>query len=175
MSDSLPSRIASCTGRRRGGPAAAPGACSKSFWALEGTGSRTAVIAAIEHLVTALRGMTVVCLVSDFITDEDVFGSRALRMLASHHDVVAIVPEDPGETALPGGRGTIRLRDPESGRALPVRLDAGTRQAYREAVAQRRQAIVDACYRVPIDCVFVPSDQPVMEPLLNLFARRRLA
>jgi hypothetical protein len=28
---------------------------------------------------------------------------------------------------------------------------------------------------VPIDCVFVPSDGPVMEPVLNLFARRRLA
>ncbi len=59
------------------------------------------MIPAIEHLVTMLRGMSVVCLVSDFITEEDVFGSRALRMLASHHDVVAIVPEDPGETALP--------------------------------------------------------------------------
>jgi hypothetical protein len=133
------------------------------------------MLPAIERLVTTLRSMTIVCLVSDFITDEDVFGSRALRMLASHHDVVAILPEDPGETSLPAGRGTIQLRDPESGRALPVRLDARTRQAYREAVADRRKAIVDACYRVPIDHVFVPSDQPVMEPLLNLFARRRLA
>jgi uncharacterized protein (DUF58 family) len=147
----------------------------EELWELEGKGSRTALIPAIEQLVTLLRGMTVVCLVSDFITDEDVFGSRALRMLASHHDVVAIVPEDPGETALPVGRGTIRLRDPESGRALAVRLDAKNRRAYGEAVAARRQAVVDACYRVPIDCVFVPSDQPVMEPLLNLFARRRLA
>jgi uncharacterized protein (DUF58 family) len=147
----------------------------EELWELEATGSRTAMLPALEQLVTALRSMTVVCLVSDFITDDDVFGSRALRMLASHHDVVAIVPEDPGETALPPGRGTIRMRDPESGRTLPVKLDPGTRQAYRESVAQRRQAIVDACYRVPIDHVFVPSDQPVMEPLLNLFARRSLA
>ena len=147
----------------------------EQLWELEGKGSRTAMIPAIEQLVTSLRGMTVVCLVSDFISDEDVFGSRALRMLASHHDVVAIVPEDPGETTLPVGRGTMRLRDPESGRAIAVRLDAKNRQAYGEAVAARRQAVVDACYRVPIDCVFVPSDQPVMEPLLNLFARRRLA
>ena len=147
----------------------------EQLWGLEASGSRTALIPAIEHLVTSLRNMTIVCLVSDLITDEDVLGSRALRMLASHHDVVAVVPEDPGETALPAGRGTIRLRDPESGRSLPVRLDARTRQAYHEAVAARRQTIVDACYRVPIDYVFVPSDQPVMEPLLNLFARRRLA
>lgn len=147
----------------------------EDLWEIEADGSRTAMIPAIERLVTLLRGMTVVCLVSDFITEDDVFGSRALRMLASHHDVVAIVPEDPGETALPSGRGTIRLRDPESGRALAVKLDTKNRNAYRQAVAERRQAIVDACYRVPIDCVFVPSDQPVMEPVLNLFARRRLA
>ena len=147
----------------------------EELWDLEPTCGRTAMIPALEQLHATLRGMTVVCLVSDFITDEDVFGSRALRMLASHHDVVAVVPEDPGETALPVGRGTIRLRDPESGRVADVRLDARTRLAYREAVAERRRAIVDACYRTTIDCVFVPSDQPVMEPLLNLFARRRLS
>jgi uncharacterized protein (DUF58 family) len=147
----------------------------EDLWEIEAGGSRTAMIPAIERLVTLLRGMTVVCLVSDFITEDDVFSSRALRMLASHHDVVAIVPEDPGETALPAGRGTIRLRDPESGRTLAVKLDTRNRNAYRQVVAARRQAIVDACYRVPIDCTFVPTDQPVMEPVLNLFARRRLA
>jgi len=147
----------------------------EELWEIEAGGSRTAMVPAIEQLVTLLRGMTIVCLVSDFITDDEVFGSRALRMLASHHDVVAIVPEDPGETALPSGRGTLRLRDPESGRAVAIKLDTKNRNAYRQEIAGRRQAIVDACYRVPIDCVFVPSDQPVMEPVLNLFARRRLA
>ena len=119
--------------------------------------------------------MSIVCLVSDFITNEDVFGSRELRMLASRNDVIAIVPEDPAETALPSGGGAIRLRDPESGHAVSVALNTRTRLAYREAVAARRKAIVDACYRIPLDHLFVPADQPVMEPLLNLFARRRLA
>ena len=95
-------------------------------------------------------------------------------MLASRHDVIAILPEDPAEAALPPGRGRIRLRDPESGRGLPVGLSARTQQAYAEAVAERRRAIVDACYRIPIDHLFVRTDQAVMEPLLNLFARRRL-
>lgn len=147
----------------------------EELWSIQPSSSETAVIPAIQHLVTGLRTMSVVCLVSDFITHEDVFGSRQLRMLASTHDVIAIVPEDPAETALPPGHGAIRLRDPESGRTVSVALDARTRQAYLEAVAQRRAAIVDACYRVPIEHLFVRSDQPVMEPLLNLFARRRLA
>lgn len=147
----------------------------EELWSIPPSTSETAVLPAVQQLVTGLRTMSVVCLVSDFITDEDVFGSRQLRMLASAHDVIAIVPEDPAETALPGGHGAIRLRDPESGRIVAVALDARTRRAYLEAVAQRRAAIVDACYRVPIEHLFVRSDQPVMEPLLNLFARRRLA
>jgi hypothetical protein len=112
--------------------------------------------------------------VSDFITEEDVFGSAELRMLASRHDVIAIVPEDPAEVTLPRGRGAIRLRDPETGRSLRIGLCARTQEAYAEAVAERRRTIVDACYRIPIDHLFVRTDEVVMEPLLNLFARRRL-
>lgn len=147
----------------------------EELWAQEPAGGRSAVLPAIRHLTATLRGMSVVCLVSDFITDEDVFGSPDLRVLSARNDVIAIVPEDPAETALPPGGGSIRLRDPESGRTVPVALGSRTREAYREAVAARRQAIVDGCYRVPIDYIFVRSDEPVMEPLLNLFARRRLA
>ncbi|MEO5895549.1 MAG: DUF58 domain-containing protein [Vicinamibacterales bacterium] len=146
----------------------------EKLWAIEPTGTRTALRPAIEHLVGRLKAMSIVCLVSDFITDEDVFGSGEMRALAARHDVIAIIPEDPAEVALPRGHGTIRLRDPESGRAIPVALNAQTRQAYSEAVAQRRTALIDGCYRASIDHVFVRTDGPVMEPLLGLFARRRL-
>lgn len=147
----------------------------EELWDIDAPRSRTAVLPALRHLAAALRGLSVVCLISDFITGEDVFGSPELRMLASRHDVIAIVPEDAAETALPSGGGAVRLRDPESGRAMSVALNPRTRQAYREAVAGRRAAIVDACYRLPVEPVFVRTDQPVMEPVLKLFARRRLA
>ena len=147
----------------------------EEIWEIEETGSSTRILPAIRHLVSRLRTMSVVCLVSDFITDEDVFGSAELKMLASTHDVIAIDPEDPAETPLPAGGGTVRLRDPESGRNLVVALNAATHATFKEAVAARRRALVDACYRIPIDHLFVRTDEAVMEPLLNLFARRRLA
>ena len=146
----------------------------EELWSIKESGTNTAVLPAVEHLVTRLRTMSVVCLVSDFITQEDVFSSAEMRMLAARHDVIAVLPEDPAETALPPGHGRIRLRDPESGRSLAVGLSARTQEAYAEAVAERRRAIVDACYRIPIDHVFVRTDEAVIEPLLNLFARRRL-
>jgi uncharacterized protein (DUF58 family) len=147
----------------------------EEIWAIEETRTRTRVLPAIGHLVARLRTMSLVCLVSDFITDEAVFGSAELKMLASGHDVIAIVPEDPAETTLPPGGGTVRLRDPETGRDYPVALNSTTHAAYQEAVADRRRRIVDACYRIPIDHLFVRTDEAVIEPLLNLFARRRLA
>ena len=98
--------------------------------------------------------MSVVCLVSDFITDEDVFGSAELRMLASRHDVIAIVPEDPAEVALPRGHGAVRMRDPESGRSLRVGLSSATREAYTEAVARaspnHRRRLLSDSNRLPV-------------------------
>ncbi len=144
------------------------------LWALEPGGARTAFGPAVRHLAGALKSMSMVYLVSDFITGEDLFAGRDLRALAARHDVIAVIPEDPAELDLPRGHGTIRLRDPESGRAVPVALNARTRVAYAEAVARRRAALVDACYGASIDHVFVPTEGAVMEPLLELFARRRL-
>ena len=143
------------------------------LWAIEPSGHDTAIRPALTHLNGALKTMSMVYLVSDFITREDVFASRELRALAAAHDVIAVIPEDAGEAALPRGLGTIRLRDPESGHAVTVALNADTRRAYANAMAARRTALVDACYGAGMDYVFVPTDGPVMDPLLELFARRR--
>jgi uncharacterized protein (DUF58 family) len=145
-----------------------------NLWAIEPAGTRTAFRPAIRHLVGALKSMSMVYLVSDFMTGEEVFGSGEMRALAARHDVIAVIPEDPAEVALPRGHGTIRLRDPESGHAVSVALNAQTRRAFTEAVAKRRTALVDACYAASVDHVFVRTDGPVTEPLLDLFARRRL-
>jgi uncharacterized protein (DUF58 family) len=147
----------------------------EEIWALEPNPSSTEMLPALRHLVSSLKGMTVVFLVSDFITSEDVFGSREMRLLAARHDLVAVVLEDPAETALPSGSGYIRARDAESGAYSVVALNDQSRRSYEEAVARRRRAIVDACYRLPIDCVFVRAGEPVAEPLLQLLARRRKA
>jgi uncharacterized protein (DUF58 family) len=147
----------------------------ENLWAIEAAGTRTALGPAIQHLVSALKTMSIICFVSDFITDEDVFGSGEMRTLAARHDVIAVIPEDPAELALPAGHGCIRLRDPESGQAMTVALNSLTRQAYADAVARRRSALVDACYAAAVDHVFVRTDAPVVEPLLELFARRRIA
>ncbi len=111
-------------------------------------------------------------LVSDFMTDEDVFDGGDLSVLAARHDVIAVVPEDPAESSLPSGLGYLRLRDLESGRAKTVGLSPDVRQAYGERARQHRNSLVQGFYRVPMDYVFVRTDKNPVEQLMSLLASR---
>jgi hypothetical protein len=76
---------------------------------------------------------------------------------------------------LPAGSGTVRLRDMESGRAVRIALGEGLRRRYRRARDSRRKALTEAFYRIPMDPVFVRSDESAVEPLLRLFMSRKLS
>lgn len=143
-------------------------------WALSPAVRRTCVLPAVQHLLKTLKRMSVVFIVSDFTSDEDIAGSRDLAMLADRHDVIAVVPEDPSELALPPGSGYVRLRDLESGREVAVGLNDRARRQYAAEVRRRREDLSRAFYRVPMDHVFVPTDRSPVEPLLSLFARRAI-
>lgn len=142
------------------------------LWALAPQPGPTLLGPAVRALIARLKRLTVVFLVSDFMTDEDVFGGSDLSVLAARHDVIAVIPEDPAESSLPSGLGYLRLRDLESGRAETVGLGHRARQAYRERARQHRETLTRAFYRVPMDHVFVRTDQNPVEQMLSLFATR---
>lgn len=141
-------------------------------WSLSSSSERTTLLPAIRHLLQTLKKMSVVFLVSDFMTDEDVFGSPDMAMLASRHDVIAVVPEDSAEMTIPSGHGYVNVRDMESGRQVAVGLGSRARRRYDAQARERREALTRAFYRMPIDHVFVPTDENPVEPLLSLFAQR---
>ncbi|MEW5984592.1 MAG: DUF58 domain-containing protein [Acidobacteriota bacterium] len=142
------------------------------FWALGPQPGRTAIVPAVRALVSRLKRLTVVFLVSDFMADDDAFASGDLSVLAARHDVIAVVPEDPAEVSLPAGLGYLRVRDLESGRAATVGLGRRSREAYRARARERREALTRAFYGVPMDHVFVRTDHSPVEPMLSLFATR---
>jgi uncharacterized protein (DUF58 family) len=142
------------------------------LWTLSPQPGRTAIVPAVRALVSKLKRLTVVFLVSDFMTDEDVFANSELSVLASRHDVIAVVPEDPAESSLPAGHGYMRLRDLESGRTDTVGLGRSARAAYGERARRHRETLTQAFYRVPMDHVFVRTDQNPVEQMLSLFATR---
>src|SRR5262249_3130852 len=124
------------------------------------------------HLLASLRRRCIVMLVSDFLTEEPLFESRALSMLAARHEVIAVVPEDPAERELPAGPGFLQVRGLESGRHRVIGLGRRSRRPSTAEAAARRDALVHAFYQVPMEHVFVPTDQRAVEPLLAFFARK---
>jgi hypothetical protein len=123
--------------------------------------------------MTSLKRMSVVFIVSDFVTDDEVLTSPELSLLAAKHDVIAVVPEDRSETELPAGSGYVQMRDVESGRRVAVGLGRQAREGYAAAIENRRRELARAFYRVPMDHVFVPTTGSPVLPVLSLFARRK--
>lgn len=145
----------------------------EQLWAMPPSAGETGILSAVRHLDSHFRQEGVVFLISDFLTAENLADSRELKILAARHDIIAVVIEDALELELPGGNTAVELKDIETGRRKRIGLGASQRQRYAEAMQQRRQQLVDAFYHVPMDYVFVRSDQRAVESLLNLFAVRR--
>jgi hypothetical protein len=152
---------------------AAAWATLEQCWSLSSTSGQTVLLPAIRHLLHTLKRTSVVFLVSDFMTSEDLTASKELSMLAARHDVIAVVPEDSAETALPPGRGYLKVRDLESGRRVTLALGKSARRLYDDQARQRREALTRTFYRVPLDYVYVPTDRNPVEQLLTLFTRRK--
>lgn len=144
----------------------------QTCWSAPGGSGRTALVPMVRQLARTLKRTSIVFLVSDFLTDEDLFGGPDLAMLAARHEVIGVVPEDPGERDLPPGPGYLRVRDLESGRRATIDLGAGSRGRYASEARARRESLASAFYRVPMAHVFVPTDARPVEPLLELFAAK---
>jgi uncharacterized protein (DUF58 family) len=145
------------------------------LWALDAPATRTALTPLARTLAARLKRTSLICIVSDFMTTDTIADSRDLKIVAARHDVVSVVVEDPAESALPAGKGTLRLRDLENGRAVRVGLNDRVRRDFSEAAAWRRRKLTEDFYKVPADTVFVRSDESAVEPLLRLFMSRKLA
>ena len=142
-------------------------------WALSPSSKKTRMLPAVRELSTVLKRMSVVFIVSDFVTDDNALESPELAQLAARHDLIAVVPEDRAETGLPPGAGYVHLRDLETGRRVTVGLGSRVREEFAAAVRARREALARAFYRVPMDHVFVPTGVSPVLPVLSLFARRK--
>jgi uncharacterized protein (DUF58 family) len=143
--------------------------------AIEAAAPRTLFSPVARQLIGRLKQTSLVCLVSDFVTPERLDEQPDVKMLATKHDVVGVVVEDPLEVALTEDSGSLRVRDLESGRPARLVLSDATRRRYRDAAVTHRQQFIRTCYRVPLDPVFVRADESAVEPLLQLFMSRKIA
>lgn len=129
--------------------------------------------ALIERATRSQRRRAIVFVLSDFFATG---WQEAMRMARRRHDVVAVplvLPE-----MAPPKAGLVRLREPETGRAMLVDLGSRrVRDAWRERAAAAAARRDDAFRRLGVDVmpVHVPIDSsgdPIAGPILGFFRMR---
>jgi uncharacterized protein (DUF58 family) len=145
----------------------------QACWAAFDARGRTCLRPALQYLVTALKRTSIVCIISDFLMDDDWPHSPEAAMLAARHDVVAVIPQDPGERLLPPGGGYLRIREPESGRQATVALGDRARARFAADAHAHGRRLREAFHDVSWGSVFVPTDGSPVEALMEFFAEAR--
>ena len=131
---------------------------------------------ALRFLRSQLRSMSIVFLLSDFITDPNTNQLAELpdlKVLAQKHDVVPIVFMDQLESNLPAGRGLLRFRSAEGRREMLVSLSSSQRNTFDALVEKRTTELRDLFYSLGMDCLFLKVGEAFIDPLMTLFERRK--
>ncbi|MFN2539087.1 MAG: DUF58 domain-containing protein [Mycobacteriales bacterium] len=105
-----------------------------------GEGNSPGLGEALHAIPLPRRGLVVV--VSDLLGPRD--WQKRMQLLAQRHDVVVAHISDPVELTLPAV-GLLRVRDPETGRALDVPTGSrALRESYARAAAARQASAAEA-------------------------------
>ena len=131
---------------------------------------------ALRFLRSRLRRMSIIFLLSDFITGplaKQIADLPDFKALARKHDVVPIVFEDQLETSLPVGRGLVRFRSAEGRQEMLLSLSSGQRKRFDAMIGRRKQEMRDLFFSLGMECLFLQVGEPFMDPLMTLFERRK--
>jgi uncharacterized protein (DUF58 family) len=131
---------------------------------------------AIRFLRSRMRRMAMIFVLSDFIAGPQAAELAQLpdfKALARKHDIVPIVFEDQLETNLPEGHGLVRFRSAEGREELVMSLSSGQRRRFDMLVERRKKELRDLFFNLGMECMFLQVGEPFMDPLMELFERRK--
>lgn len=143
------------------------------LWKLDPKAYRTNLSCAFKYLNGRLKKMSLIFLISDFISKEDILESQYLKVLIKRHDLIPLVIEDKFETTLPESRGFLRLRDVEHGDELTIRLYRKNLRHYEHVMHQRKEELKRTFYQLNLDHLFLRSDKFDFSLILGFFQNRK--
>ena len=118
---------------------------------------------------TPRRGQIIVA--SDFLDRSN--WQKPLRMLALHHNVIAVHVTDPRELTLPEV-GMLSLVDPETGRELHIQTrSADLRRKYADAAAQRHTQIGNDIRSAHAEYLHLSTDRDWVLDVISFVTGRR--
>jgi len=148
------------------------------LWSTEFNGPPDWLERSIAHLAAHPRAVsagTFVFVLSDFIPAS----SKEMWLTAAEHrwDIVPVVIQDPTwEQSFPDVSGVVvSLRDPRTGRVVPVRLRAKEAAASKAANEERVRDLLETFRVLDIDPILVSSNDPaeILAPFLAWTDLRR--
>jgi len=125
---------------------------------------------ALETLYRVARRRSVAFVLSDFFATGY---ERALSLAAARHDVIPLMLVDPRDEVLPDV-GLAEFEDFETGQTVLVDTSSpAVRAHYARTMKNLREGHVRTWKKLGLDHSIVRTDKPFVEPLRQLFARRR--
>jgi uncharacterized protein (DUF58 family) len=125
---------------------------------------------ALETLYRVARRRSVAFVLSDFFASGY---ERALSLAAARHDVIPIMLVDPRDETLPDV-GLAEFEDFETGEAVLVDTSSPrVRAHYARYMRDLRESHIRTWKKLGLDHSIVRTDRSFVEPLRQLFARRR--
>ena len=136
---------------------------------IEPTGNGTDLSGALRYFTNVIKKRSIAFLISDFIaTGYD----DALKIASKKHDLAAIRIYDQREVEMPD-IGLVRFMDAESGRiSIMDTSNASLRRDYNLWWRQNERHTAERLQRSGVDFVNLRTDQPYVQPLINLFKKR---
>jgi len=140
----------------------------REILAFEPKGTKTGIGPSLERLTRMLKRRCIVILISDF---RDAGYERALKLCALKHDLIAVVVEDPRESALPSLPAVVAVKDPETGEEGVFDLRRDAAEFAREESARRGN--LEKTFRSSgLEAITVTTDKPSIDPILAFFRKR---
>lgn len=143
------------------------------LWNLHLRNHGTNLESALDYLTKHLKKMSLIFFISDFISPENMFDSKHLKILSQKHDFIPIVLEDNLESMLPRSRGFLRIKDLENGQEMVVNLSSRNLAVYEQLMRKRKEDMGRVFYDLNLDHVFIQTGQSYLDSLLGFFLNRK--
>jgi uncharacterized protein (DUF58 family) len=136
---------------------------------LEPTGKGTDINLALRYFNNMIKKRCIAFVISDFMNAG--YGD-AIKVASKKHDLAAIRVYDPREAEMPD-LGLVRFTDAESGQtSLLDSGNANVRRDYQIWFKQTQAQTTELLNKSGVDHVTIRTDQPYVQPLINLFKKR---
>jgi len=142
----------------------------KEIFTYEPENPGTSIRRALDYLNRVVKRHAIVFLISDCLDDNF---AAPFGIASRKHDMTVMRLSDPSETS-PPDVGLTYVRDPESGRIRLVNFRSKSlRRKWRALRTRQTEQLVDLVRRNGVDLVALKTNEPVAEPLVRLFDKRR--